>query len=260
MKFNRDIPSYREYIILISSILISLVLLSLNDNKQIEYFKMWMLGMLGTVQEEWAGVNQYFYLTHKNKELQLENMKLALENSSMYEIKLENERLKNLIGFRDINELNLVAARVIGRETKGFINDIVLDVGRVDSVYKNMPLVNTNGLVGKLFQVGKNRSIGHLLLDQNFRVSAKIQRSRVRGIVGWEGGDFCILNEVPKRSDVKIGDWVITSGYGEIFPPGLKIGRVISVSQFPRGLFMKIKLRPMVNFNILEEVFVINHH
>lgn len=66
-----------------------------------------------------------------------------------------------------------------------------------------------------------------------------------------------MLSEVPKRSDVKENDWVITSGYGEIFPAGLRIGQVINISEPPRGLFMTIKIKPAVDFNKLEEVFVI---
>jgi len=257
MLFNRNISSYRDYILHAILIIISLILISSNQNKQIEIFKMWTVGLLCSVQEKWNSIQQYINLKHKNEQLLSENTRLALENSFMYEMQLENERLRKLIGFREKNEIQLIATRVIVRGIKGFVNGIVLDVGFEDDVAKNMPLVVTDGLVGKIYQVGKKHSIGHLLLDQNFRVSAKIQRSRVTGIVSWDGGDFCLLNEVPKRSNVQAGDWVITSGYGEIYPSGLIIGRVISVSESPRGLFMDIKIKPSVNFDKLEEVFVI---
>jgi rod shape-determining protein MreC len=257
MAFHRNISGYRDYIFHAVLVLISLVLISSNQNRQIESFKMWMVGVLCLVQEEWDSFQTYLNLKQKNKQLLLENTRLALENSAIYEMRLENERLRELIGFREQSELQLIAARVIIRGSKGFINGIVLDVGTKDSVAKNMPLVVTNGLVGKIYQVGKNHSIGHLLLDRNFRVSAKIQHSRVKGIISWEGDDFCLLNEVPKRSGVHVGDLVITSGYGEIFPPGLTIGHVIDMSESPRGLFMDIKVKPAVDFEKLEEVFVV---
>jgi len=257
MAFRRNISGYRDYILHAVLVIIALILISSNQNKQIETFKMWMVGVLCLVQDEWNSFQTYFKLKQRNEQLLLENTKLALENSTMYEMRLENERLRELIGFKEKKELQLIAARVIVRGTKSFINGIVMDVGTKDSVAKNMPLVVTNGLVGKIYQVGKNHSIGHLLLDRNFRVSAKIQRSRVKGIVSWESGGFCLLKEVPKRSDVQIGDWVITSGYGEIFPPGIIIGRVINITESPRGLFMNIKVKPAVNFEKLEEVFVV---
>lgn len=257
MAFNRNISGYRDYILHAVLILISLILISSNQNRQIESVKMWMVGLLSFIQEEWKSIRTYRDLKQKNEELLLENTRLALENSAMYEMRFENERLRELIGFKQRKEIGLIAARVIVRNISGFINGLVLDIGQEDSVAKNMPLVVTDGLVGKIYQVGKKHSIGHLLLDRNFRVSAKIQRSRVNGILSWEGGEFCLLNEVPKRSDIQIGDSVITSGYGEIFPPGLRIGRVISVTESPRGLFMNIKVKPSANFEKLEEVFVV---
>jgi len=260
MALNRNISGYRDYILHAVLVLISLVLISSNENRQINSFKMWMVGLLCSAQERWNTAQTYFSLKQKNEQLLLENTRLALENSTMSEMRLENERLRELIGFKARTELQLIAARVIVRGTKGIINGIVLDVGTNDSVAKNMPLFVTDGLVGKIYQVGKNHSIGHLLLDRNFRVSAKIQRSRVKGIISWEGGDFCLLKEVPKRSDVHLGDQVITSGYGEIFPPGITIGRVYNIYESPRGLFMDIEVKPTVDFDNLEEVFVIREN
>ncbi len=260
MAFHRDLSGYKDYILHAVLVLISLIIISSNQNKQIQSFKMWMVGMIGTFQEKWNSVQSYLDLRQKNEQLLYENTRLALENSMMYEMRLENDRLKKLIGFKESSELRLIMARVIVKETKGFINGIVLDVGAQDGVAKNMPLVVSNGLVGKIYHAGKNQSIGHLLLDPNFRVSAKIQRSRVTGIVSWDGGEFCSLNEVPKRSDVQMCDSVITSGYGGIFPPGLIIGTVTEITESPRGLFLDVQIKPTVDFEKLEEVFVIDEN
>jgi rod shape-determining protein MreC len=257
MAFRRNVAGLREYVLHLVLVLVSLVLISSNQNRQVESFKMWMVGLLCSVQEHWDSFQSYLKLKQSNEHLLIENSRLALENSSIYEMRLENERLRALIGFKNQSEHQLIAARVIVRGPLGLINGIVLDVGTKDSVRKNMPLVVVDGLVGKVYQVGKNQSIGHILLDQNFRVSAKIQRSRVEAIVTWDGGDFCWLREVPKRSDIRQGDGVITSGYGQIFPPGIFIGQVTEINESPRGMFMDIKMKPTVDFDRLEEVFVI---
>ena len=257
MAIHRNIPGYRDYALHAVLVIISLIIISSNNNRQIESFKMWMVGLICSMQERWNNVQTYINLRQDNEQLLLENTRLALENSAMSEMRLENERLRELVGFKEQNDFPLLAGRVIFRGTRGIINGIVLDVGEKDSVKKNMPLVVSDGLVGKIYQVGKNYSIGHLLLDRNFRVSAKVQRSRVEGIVNWEGDEFCLLKEVPKRSDVEVGDWIITSGYGEIFPPGIKIGQVIDTSESPRGLFMDIRVKPAADFEKLEEVLVI---
>jgi rod shape-determining protein MreC len=196
-------------------------------------------------------------LKEENERLRKENVLLSFENASLREKAAENKRLKELIGFKEKSAFQLLPAKVISRQKRGFINDIVLAIGHADSVLKNMPVIVPAGLVGKLYQVGKTKSNCQLLLDQNFRVSAFDQRSRVAGIVKWTGSDYCWLSEVPKHADVIMGDSVITSGYGEIFPPGISIGQVISVNEAAPGLFVEIRLKPTVNFDKLEEVFVI---
>lgn len=214
MLFHRNITGYRDYILHVLLILISLILISSNQNQQIESFKMWLVGLLCSVQERWDSFQAFRDLKQKNDELLLENTRLALENSTLYEMRLENERLRQLLGFKERNLMRLIAAKVIVRNRKGFMNDIVLDVGRKDSVAKNMPLVVSDGLVGKIYQAGERHSMGHMLLDPNFRVSGKIQRNRVIGIISWDNADVCLLNNIPKRSDVQVGDSVVTSGYG----------------------------------------------
>lgn len=257
MKTDRLFSYYKDYLVLLFLVIISMSLVLSNQNKQVTYFKLWLAGVMGSFQEGISAIGDYFYLAKKNEILLLQNTRLALENEAMRELRLENARLRELIGFREKSKLNLVAAKVIGKKKRGFINDIMLNVGTIDSVSKNMPIVVSDGLVGKLHQVGKNKSFAQLLLDQNFRVSIITQRSRVKGIIAWKGGSYCVMNEVPKRSDVKVGDLIVTSGFGEIFPEGLQVGTVESTSESPRELFMKIKIKPAVDFKTLEEVFIV---
>ena len=99
MTFHRDISGYRDYILHAVLVLISLIFISSNQNKQIQTFKMWMVGMICTFQEKWNAVQSYLDLRQKNEQLLIENTKLALENSAMHEMRLENDRLKKLIGF-----------------------------------------------------------------------------------------------------------------------------------------------------------------
>lgn len=258
MFFSRNFSAFRDYTLLLLLIVVALVIISSNHSPQIEYFKMWMIGWMGWVQEKWYAVEQYWDYKQQNEQLRWENTRLALENSFAYEMRIENARLRQLIGFHQQHAMDMVAARVIGKGSRRGINSIVLDVGREDGVAKNMPLVVADGLVGKIYQVGSNEAIGQLLLDQNFRVGAKIQRSRVVGILRWSGtNEICFLNEVPQRADVQVGDTVITSGYSDIFPAGLKIGQVVQTTPSARGLFREIQVKPFVDFDKLEATFVI---
>lgn len=249
--------NFKEYFVLLICLLISLILLFSNNTNQIETLKILTLDLMGSFQARITSFNRYSTLKDENDFLRYQNTLLALENSQMREALLENKRLRNLIGFKDRNKYHLIAAKVISVNFTGFMNHIFLEVGKEDGVKKHLPLVLPDGLVGRIYQVGRRHSIGHLLCDQNFRVSAEIQRSGIKGIIGWKSGQICELNEIPNRSDVRVGDLVVTSGYSEIFPEGIYIGKVISAVNTQRGLFMKIRVKPGVDFNKLEEVFII---
>jgi rod shape-determining protein MreC len=94
------------------------------------------------------------------------------------------------------------------------------------------------------------------MINRDFRATAKIQRSRVDGIVAWETGQFLLLKNVAKTMDVKPGDVVITSEYSNVFPPNIEIGIIAHVSDETGTLFKQIEIAPNVDFSKLEEVFV----
>jgi rod shape-determining protein MreC len=121
----------------------------------------------------------------------------------------------------------------------------------------NMPIVSEAGLVGRVVATGGRYAVGQILLNKEFRASAKLQRSRVDGILIWDGGPYVQLKNVAKTLDVKVGDVVVTSEYSSIFPAGIKIGVVSSTSQSPGALFQTVEITPSVDFSRLETVFVV---
>jgi rod shape-determining protein MreC len=120
-----------------------------------------------------------------------------------------------------------------------------------------MAVVNASGVVGRLVSVSPNYAKVLLIIDQNSAVDCIIQRSREKSIVKGFTSKICKLDYVVKTSDVVVGDKVITSGMGRVFPKGLPVGEVIEVGSRPGELFKDIKIRPMVDFSKLEELLVI---
>jgi rod shape-determining protein MreC len=118
-----------------------------------------------------------------------------------------------------------------------------------------MPVVNDGGLIGIVTTVTKHYSIINILLNTDFRASGKVQRSRVDGIVLWDGKTLALKN-VPKMRDVKAGDVVTTSEYSNTFPSDIRIGLVSDVHEQPGSLFKSITIEPGVDFVKLETVFV----
>ncbi len=114
------------------------------------------------------------------------------------------------------------------------------------------------GLVGKVIATSSHFAIGQIVLNKDFRVSAKVQRSRIVGIISWDGGETLRLNNVAKKQDVQEGDVVLTSEYSNIFPRDIRIGTVTKVTDKPGSLFKDVEVEPSVNFATLEEVFVVS--
>ncbi|MDD8016900.1 MAG: rod shape-determining protein MreC, partial [Bacteroidota bacterium] len=132
-----------------------------------------------------------------------------------------------------------------------------LDIGEKNGVHIGNPIVTGEGLVGRIVAVSSGYAIAQIILNVDFRASAKIQRTRIDGILTWDGKTL-VLKNVAKTLDVKEGDAIITSEYSNAFPPGIKMGIVSAVSDVPSSLFKKIEVTPSVNLSQTEEVFVLD--
>jgi rod shape-determining protein MreC len=121
-----------------------------------------------------------------------------------------------------------------------------------------MPVMSEAGLIGLVTSTSDHFCVVNILLNIDFRVSAKVQRSRVDGIVAWDGKNLTLKN-IPKMRDIKPGDVIATSEYSSTYPPDVRIGLVNEVHEQASSLFKLITLTPGVDFVKLEEVFVVNY-
>lgn len=246
----------KEYIIFSVIVLISFVLMFQNENVQIRFIRAIAVSVIGTVQSGFSVIPNIFALERENKSLRETNINLSKEISTLKEAKLENLRLRQMLEFKQRTNYNVVTGKVIGKTLIQTRNNITLNIGENDSVYPGMPVITDKGLVGKIVASSANYSIAQILLNKDLKVSVKDQRSRVDGIIGWDGEGKILMKNVAKSFDVAIGDVVITSEYSNHFPPGLPIGYVTTAGTVD-NLFKKIEIETFVNFEILEEVFVI---
>ncbi len=247
----------KEQVVLVLLVLIASACMSMSRSPTMDIPRVWILGLLGAVGEKIAAIESWFTLAEENSTLKRLNAALTLENAQLREAALENSRLRELLGFERDLPYTFIPVRVVGTSYKNFISSVIINAGSNQGLFKDAPLLSPQGLVGKLYVIGANQSLGQLLIDRNFRVSGRVQRSRETGIVRWEGNTL-VLDNIPKRSDVRNGDVVITSGLTEMFPRGLTIGTVEKVSETRNELFLKIHLSPSVDFNRVEELFVID--
>lgn len=198
----------------------------------------------------------------QNKMLRNEVEQLRVQNLEASEALAENERLRALIGYKQtMTQFDLVAARVIGRESATWSRMIVINRGRKDGVDADMAVVTEKGLVGHVVEAGWNTSKVQLILDPRSSVGTIVQRaeSRVAGIVQGDLDNPMMpqMVNIPKNADVVEGDVIVTSGFGGIYPKGIVVGLVSSLQNDSGGLLKVGLLEPAVDFQKLEDVMVI---
>ena len=202
----------------------------------------------------------YFLLVnirHENIQLKRKVDVLRMENSQYRELLSTHKRLKELLQFRHTTNRPILAAQVIGLDPTGWFRSVIIDKGIKAGLRLDMPVVNACGVVGRIVSVSPDYAKVLLVIDQNSAVDCLMQRSRDRGMVKGLSTEMCKLDYVVKSSDVDVGDIVVTSGLGGVFPKGLPVGRVLDVKINPGELFKDIRIKPAVVFSKLEEVLVI---
>lgn len=173
------------------------------------------------------------------------------------EAHIENGRLKALLSFKETLKTNSVAAHVIATDGSNWSDTILLDKGEKDGIKVNSAVVSSDGLVGRVVEVGGTIARVLLITDPDSKVAGLVQSNRESGIVEGIGNNRCRIKYLPLNSDVKKDDVVITSGLSEIAPKGIAIGRVLEVTRDPGGLYMCGILQPHVDLQKIEEVLCI---
>lgn len=219
----------------------------------------WAGGQInGVTSSIWEIVSVYY----QNEMLKNEVVQLRQQNLTAAEYAAENERLRQLLGYKQATSwLDLTAAQVIGREQAAWTSVIVVNRGANDGIAKNMPVVTEKGLVGVVVEASPNASKVQLILDPRCSVGTLVQRpeSRVAGIVQGNIEDAMTpkMINIPKNSDIVEGDAIITSGFGGIFPKGIMVGTVKSLRDDGGGLLEVAVLETAVDFQKLEDVMII---
>jgi len=247
----------RDIFILAVCILSSLLLLVFNDQDPGMPFRSIAYNTIGYVGSALQETGSYFRLSEKVRELNKENAELAFKNIQLQDALLENIRLRKLLEFKESNSYELIPAEVVGENPLSILNGFLLNQGSAKDIKKDDAVLTSDGLVGKIADVDNEFSTCQILLDRNCKVSAKIQRNRELGIIAWDGGAQLELLYIAKTIKVLKGDVIVTSGYSQIYPENIKIGVVVDVSEDNNDLFQEITVKPSVNFNQVEEVFIV---
>lgn len=214
----------------------------------------WTLDTIVTIYQNYL----YLFQTRKdNVALLEENRKLLNTIAELREKALENERLRQLIGLREQYQITTLAARVISQDVTKEFRAVRINKGEAAGIHPNMAVVNSNGVVGRVWRVTDKTADVLTLLDLLSAVDVVAERSRARGIVEGLNDDAAQLRYALRTDDLQPGDLLLTSGLGGIFPKGLPVGTVSKVFKKPYGITQAVEVKPAVDFGKLEEVLVI---
>jgi rod shape-determining protein MreC len=198
------------------------------------------------------------YAVHEaNEELNRLLVEASLKASQLEEAGRENERLRTILGFEPPSGYRLMPAQVIAVSGRPLPTAAVIGRGRHDSVYADQPVINQQGLIGRISDVMPDYATVQLLTDPANRVAVRISASREMGIARYSATQGMILDNFPIQGTINVGDSIISSGLGGVYPSGLIVGVVTRVSRPPEEPFSDVWIEPTVNFNSLEELFLL---
>ncbi len=209
------------------------------------------LGVWGTYRD-WKNVRA------ENRRLREEAQRLRVEALRVTETDAENQRLRRLLVLKESLPLETLAGEIIAREWGGWVRSLTVNRGRGDSVARLSAVIAPDGLVGRVVDVRATSSIVQVLTDPASTVGAHIVRTRTPGIVeGEPRGTLRFKYMARDGGGMQVGDLVVTSGLGGLFPGGIPIGRVRSIDDRGAALFSYAQLTPAVDFARIDEVLLL---
>ena len=193
-------------------------------------------------------------VSEKNENLQAALVEASVRLSMLEEARLENNRLRAVLGFEPPPGYSLVPAKVISVTGDKIPIAAVINRGSKDSIFVDQAIINQVGLIGRIISVSYDYATVQLLTD---RVAARVAESREMGIVKYSLTEGMVLDNFPIQGTINPGDLILSSGLGGVYPAGLRVGTVKTVDYPVEEPFCKVTLTPAVNFNSIEELFIL---
>ncbi|KYH30260.1 rod shape-determining protein MreC [Clostridium colicanis] len=199
----------------------------------------------------------------ENEKLRAENFELKDKALKYDSLSNENARLREMLNFKDQkDEYEYIGCDIIGKSGDNWLDGFIINRGSDDGIKRKMVVVTGRGLVGQVISVGDNWSIVQTLVNENIAVAGMVNSTRendgvIKGYRDYNDKLLAKLYYLPLDSKAKEGDIVLTSGLGGLYPKGIMIGTIISIEEDKGKLIKNALVEPSVDFNKLEEMFVV---
>jgi len=250
----------KDYIIAAFLILLSVSIAVSRNQGGLNSVRQLSAVTVSILQSPLANIRVYRQALKTNTYLQRQNIILQDELSRLRTIEQENLALRDLLAFRDSSEFKLIPTLIIGKELTGINKSLTINSGSSDGVKEGMPLVTSDGLLGKVIVITSEYSQILPYNNSLFRVSGLIQESQAPGIVSWNGESLTemVIDFIPQTIPVQEGYTVVTSGFSNEFPAGIPIGSVIRTEIEEGKETQRIFIKPFASLEQASQGFIIN--
>ena len=247
----------KDVLALFITLSLSVALLFTNSSPQIKQLKFQISGLFGKVVYPVKWYKDVLSIQEENRMLKNDVVQLSLLNSELENYRHENKRLKELLKFTDYQAVNYLTANVVNYHLGIASQTITIDIGELDGLTKNLPILDENGLLGKTIQLNDHVTMIQLITDKNYRVSIRIGNERALGLFSPTHGKYGILEGVRKTTPLHEGDIAYTSGISEIYPPNIPVAKIIAISKEKNQPFQRVVVEILGSIFKLDYVFII---
>lgn len=257
LQFDTDGISHYFHVFIV--LLFALILAFTRSQDGLNSLRAVTITAASILEEPVSNVRVYRNALKTNAYLQQQNILLQDELSKLRSIEKENQELKSLLRLEESYNYPLQITRVVTKQLNTLNNNLSVNVGSNEGIQRGMPLINSDGLIGKVILSASNYSQIMPLSHPLFRVSAQIQDNKANGIITWDisSPSYLIMDFVPKTVPIDTGMVIQTSGLGNEFPAGIPIGQVVDFRSQEGTNTQQIKIEPFSKLNEVSEGFIV---
>lgn len=250
------LTKFKEYIVLVSLLILSLILITTNDNSKVKNVRLFALGLFASVNSSIISLGNIIEDTDYIESLEKNNADLMLQINKLRNFALENRELNDILNFNNSSEYQLIAAKIVSRLVSKINGYFIISKGKIDGVETGMPVITDQGLIGIIMETTDNYSSVRTYENSLFKVAVKIQRSNVDGVLNWDGKNL-IMKNVPTTYDVEIGDRIIVSELSSILPPSIPVGLITEKESTLSGVLSNLIIKPFAELIAVRNVIVL---